>query len=173
MSSGKSISKLFHEKLYTFWRDYASIDEIRGTRTMDYLLANEIGDPKPRNCQIQLEVIFKEIFKVFFGENIDLNDDPPAEVSGCTFLSVDRPQILKFISQVRNLKSQCGANFENILYTNEFYEIAFTRFDKHLEGIILALTQMSQDPTFTHEIPQEAVMKLLMRLQNFVISKEM
>jgi hypothetical protein len=162
------MSKLFHEKLYTFWRDYASIDEIDGTRTMDYLLEDEIGNLKPRNCQIRLESIFKEIFKVFFGENIDLNDDPPAEVPGCTFLSVDQTQILKFISQVNNLKSQCGVNFEKIPYTNEFYRIAFTRFDQHLEGIIFTLTQMSQDPTFTHEIPHEAVMnKLLMRLQNF------
>ena len=139
---------------------------------MDYLLENEIGEPNPRNCQIRLEAIFTEIFKIFFGENIDLKHDPPAKVPSCTFLSVDRPQILKFISQVKNLKSQCGANFQNLPYVTDFHRIAFTTFDKHLEDIFFTLTQMSQDPTFTHEI-QEAVMNLLMRLQNFAISKEM
>ena len=171
MSSGKSMSKLFHEELYKFWRDYASIDENdpynSHERPIYYLLENEIGDLNPFDCQLHVESIFADIFRVFYGEVVDLYNDPPERDPPSQFLPVQKAQILKFMSQLRNLKAQYNANFSEVSHLTEFLRILFTKFDRHLTAISLMLTNMSEDPTFTHEISKEAMMNnLLMRLQN-------
>lgn len=169
------MSKLFHEKLYTFWRDYASIDENDQTmiknygRPIYYLLEAEEGDFKAYNCQLHLESIFKDIFNVFYGEVVDLRDNPPqTDPLHPRYLTVQKDQILDFESRLKELQKECNDTFETVSYYDEFLINLRNKFQTNLIGIIGSLSLMHADPTFTHEIPLEAVINnLIMRLQNF------